>query len=328
MANCEDGSCAVRDLTREEKRNEYNYTAAKILETWSDLSYSLIAINQCCDTEVEVSKTEELLHDAWDEFIHAAKIIPAGNAEHDRLVTLLLQMRELGSFHRKRMDRNGEMEVTEMSNGQIVWTDMPYLLDDLLQYWFNESTSLSSEEIENLAAFTSKLCGSGVCANDAGGCALWLFKQALENDADTLLHKLLPACIQWLSNANFKLAKLSVENCTPAAKDLSALLPGSRLKEVGVTEPGFSLERWLFWRDRLGKLYVSADPEISKLARQGFELMIKTGREVGIKIPGEKVYLERLFVALDQELISRSAKGYKDCVEPKDIEIDPAWANE
>jgi hypothetical protein len=54
--------------------------------------------------------------------------------------------------------------------------------------------------------------------------------------------------------------------------------------------------------------------------------MVLTGRAVGVNIPDEKQYLEKLFEALDKELITN--RGGQGCVYPKDIEIDPAWAIE
>jgi hypothetical protein len=53
--------------------------------------------------------------------------------------------------------------------------------------------------------------------------------------------------------------------------------------------------------------------------------MAHTGLAVGIEIPGEKKYLEKVFEALDKKLLVRNKLG---SVGPEDIEIDPNWATE
>jgi hypothetical protein len=128
--------------------------------------------------------------------------------------------------------------------------------------------------------------------------------------------------------SNFKLAKLSAENYKPSpepagcANQLSTS-PGMLAIKANITQHGFSVARWLFWRQRLGKLYLSGDQRVAKPARQCFDVMAATGRTVGINISGEKKYLEKLFEALDKELAARDFKG---SVGPEDVEIDPAWA--
>jgi hypothetical protein len=256
-------------------------------------------------------------------------------------------VRELGPFARKRKsatpEGEGDNEVAIMPNGQRLWTDLPYLAQAFQDFWMNESTGLSITERESLAVLTAKLCATGVCSVDLSQCALWLFKEALETDrshASTIgdddskdarpsVSDLLPACIVWMDYSNYKLARLSVDNCNPdsgsARDDQVSTSPGPLAVEANITQPGFSVARWLFWRRRLGDMYLSGDPHVAKSARKCFELMMHTGLAIGIKIPGEEKYLERLFEALDKELVARKIQG---CVGPEDIEVNPAWANE
>jgi hypothetical protein len=53
--------------------------------------------------------------------------------------------------------------------------------------------------------------------------------------------------------------------------------------------------------------------------------MVMAGLPMGLEIPGEKAYLERLSAALGKELI---AMGSEACIRAQDIEIDPVWVME
>jgi hypothetical protein len=219
MADCVDGSCKLQNLTREEKRKEYQHHPSNAHETWQGLRDDLIRIgHQYHDHTADIPNVEESLHDAWDELIHAARAIPSGSSEHDRLVTLVLEMRELGTFQRKKISASADdLEAAVMDNYELLWTDVPYLAHDLQNYWVEESSNLPAVERRNLAAFTAKLCSSGVRAEALSGCALWLFKEALEtdrlevasslpddsNEAVLPLADLLPACVEWLNYSNF-----------------------------------------------------------------------------------------------------------------------------
>lgn len=203
-----------------------------------------------------------------------------------------------------------------------------------------ESYRFGIMERANLAAFTARLCAVGVCPEELSRCALWLFKEILEVErplhfrftsersmrpfvADALL-----ACLAWLEYNKFKLVKLSATDYKPTTRDdecESALStkPGPLAVSAGISQDGFSIKRWLFWRRRFKELYSTGDSGIMKLARACFEEAVQAGRLIGIDIPGEKQYLARVFEALDRELAARNFVG---SVEPSDIEIDMNWA--
>jgi len=277
------------------------------------------------------------LHDAWDKIIHAATILPIDSAEHDRLLTLVHEVRELGFLvHKKKNYQSGIEEINEakMPNGQRLWTDLPYLAQDCQKYWLEESIRLPAAERSSLAVLTAKLCSTGICSVELAQCALWLFKETLETDLkdSTPLPDLLPACVEWLNHCNHKLAKLSADNTNPldSSRQLS-LAPGLLTKNTNntnITRDGFSIARWLFWRQRLGDLYLSGGPEVARTARKGFEVMVNTGFRIGIEIPGEHKFLQKTFEALDKELVKLSESGLQGCVSSSMIDVDPAWAIE
>jgi hypothetical protein len=336
---------ACAKLTREEKRKEYKYDFTKAQDTWQELVHDVMGYGiPYFDYTINTAEIESDLHDTWDSFIYAAKVLPSTSSEHDRLVTLILNARELGQFTRK--NERG-IEEARLSNGQRLWTDLPYLAQDLQAFWMDESMSLTPTERKSLSVFTAKSCASGICSADLALCALWLFKEALETERpvsnpsaenppsnDTLadsqvsISDLVPALVQWMKHSNHKLASLcagSSGSPGTAIHNSSKTSPGPLARRAQIAQEGFSLERWLFWRQRLGDLYLTGDEAVAKPARECFEIMALTGLRVGISIPGEKRYLEKLFEALDKELIRRGSKG---CVSPEDIEINPAWATE
>ncbi|KYK57988.1 hypothetical protein DCS_05001 [Drechmeria coniospora] len=349
MTSCADGSCQVRDLSREEKRQAFNHNVDKAQETWKDLRNDLLRVGDDFFAHVtDMTQVEGCLHDGWDELIHAAKVIPPDSSEHDRLVTLIADLRELGPFVRRKKeaspadDDGNNDEPAVMPNGQQLWTDLPYLAEQLQTFWMNESMELPVDERRSLAVMTAKLCASGICSYDISPCALWLFKEALETDrpltrsssmdsmsdvdAEILpIADLLPACAEWLHYSNCKIAQFSANNCNPVGDGERLLCPGPLAAEAIVPQHGFSLARWLFWRRRLGDLYLTGDEQVAKMARVCFEAMATTGRSIGIEIPGERRYLERVYDALEKEVTNR---GSTVCVAVDDIEIDPAWAIE
>lgn len=336
MATYSEETDTIRSLTpREQKRSKYTHNTSSARKNWQDLFDDLFRIgHQYFDYSADLPLIEESVHDAWDELIYIAKSTPSDSSEHDRLLTLIMTVRELGPFARKMKDLDGNEEAAVLSNGQRLWTDLPYLAQDFQNFWINESIGLPVTERENLAVLTSKLCAAGVCSVGLSQCALWLFKEVLETDSfedgdlkdsRPTLSDLLPACAGWLKYGNYKLAKLCVDDCNPSAsKDIQAPnSSGSLAMKATITQQGFSIARWLFWRQRLGELYLSSDRKVSKTARKGFEVMVLTGLRVGIEIQGERIYLESLFEALGKELARLDGPG---CVVPDNIDIDPTWA--
>lgn len=363
---CANGSCAVRNLTRHEKRAEYTHSVENAFKTYQGLRDDLLRIGcQYFECSVGVEGIEEDLHDIWDELIHASMVLPAVSAEHDRLVMLVVSMRELGTFARYKKGSDvheraeeDSMETTDerssarresavMANGQKLWTDLPYLATDLYTFWTQESQRLSTTERESLATFTAKLCAVGACDDDLANCAMWLLKQTFEverlltqvaadKQADTLsVAEMLPACVAWMNHCNFRLLRLCEQGVsvstipeTEPETDTPARVQGDQASIEGDegrsgVSVSFSLSRWLLWRAKMGKFHGSGIRDISKVAREGFEAMISTGLAVGVDVPGEKTYLDRLFEVLDAEMAARGGVG---CVEASDVEIDAEWA--
>jgi hypothetical protein len=349
MAACTDGLCSPVNLTRQDKRKAFEHNPTKIPEISQSLHNSILSLGASyIDHQINLDQFGKHIRDLWDELIHLAKIIPFASSEHDRLVTLLLEVRELGTFSRTKKDvTSGEEEREEaiLPDGQRLWTDLPYLVQEFHNSWINESMRFEATERENIAVLTAKLCVVGVCSDQLSCCALWLFKETLEvtrplipssqeannsENSTPSVVELLPACLAWLRISKLLLAKLSVANHDPASIASGANLPisttpGDLATNANILQPGFSLPRWLFWRQRFKDLYRCGDERVAKLAKACFEEAVLTGLHVGLDIPGEKTYLENLFKALDEELAKREFQG---CVGPEDVEIDMEWTEE
>ncbi|KAE8390756.1 hypothetical protein BDV23DRAFT_172196 [Aspergillus alliaceus] len=251
-------------------------------------------------------EAEERLRDLWDELIHAAQALQAPSAEFDRLVTLALEARELGPYVRKK-EAGISDEVQEeaiLPNGQHLWTDLPYLVQEFEDAWAKESMGYTAKERE-------------ICTPELSRCALWLFKQTFEvekpltptqeggdtEDTCSSTTEMLPACNAWLKYDKVRLKKLSAANFGLTSS---------------LTEKGTQIKRF---KD----LHLYGNEQIAKMARACFEEAILTGFVMGLDIPGEEKYLEKFFGMLDAELAARDLKG---SVGPEDVEINMAWADE
>ncbi|KAL1961694.1 hypothetical protein VTN77DRAFT_1298 [Rasamsonia byssochlamydoides] len=345
MAACTNNSCAPQNLSRSEKRKVFAPDPANPQGNWEDLRNFIVSLGQpYVEHAIDVAQIENNLHDMWDILIQTAKITPAISPEHDRLVNLVLLAREFGIFHRKKKDgtSNEEKEEAILTNGQRFWTDLPYLVEEIQDAWTKESKGFTVTERHNFAVFTAKLCAVGVCDTELSFCALWLIREALETERSLTksegdgedknplsIADILPACLAWFQHNNFKLLKLAVQNYdhTPATTgdDVQlSMAPGDLAVKANVTQSGFSVARWLFWRQRFKELSRCGNEQVAKLGKEGFDEMVRTGIALGYDIPGEKKYWEKVFETLDQEFVAR---GGKDCVGPDDVEIDMDWAD-
>ncbi|MET0418565.1 MAG: DUF3632 domain-containing protein [Actinoplanes sp.] len=96
-------------------------------------------------------------------------------------------------------------------------------------------------------AFAARLTAAGM---DFALLGLWSIGTALETSADVPAH--LPAAVQWFKHAG------------PALGDRTFGGRSGRLRELavrdGLTEGGFNVARWKFWRRRLEELARGGDP--------------------------------------------------------------------
>ena len=267
------------------------------------------------------------MHDLWYIFIQAAKITPADDPAQDRLVAQLLYAREMCTLRRKT---TGIDEEAITSDGLRIWTDLPYLVADMREAW-EKSMDMSPSHRHNFAAFTARLPALGVCGTGLSSCALWLLREALETprqltrpengSGEVAVAELLRACLAWLTYCSHKLLTLSVTNHSFPEADLHLSEPGELARNAKVERAGFSVSRWLFWRQRFKDLTRCGDEQVAEEAGRGFDSMINTGRQMGYEIAGEAKYWTKLQNALSDEL----RRSGKNNVSTDDMVVDLDW---
>ncbi|KAK4946706.1 hypothetical protein LTR10_014208 [Elasticomyces elasticus] len=268
----------------------------------------------------QVSTYQEDFHALWYMFIRAAQNIDAESAEQDRLFNQLVYAKELGATL-------GGEDVS-------AWIYLPYLVEDFEEAWVDNSRKLSPSKRRNFAAFTARLLALGACDVNISLCALWLLRETLETTRaigpdpyvqQLAISEILPAVVEWFHISSTKLLKLAVHEWSDGKSITDIALPGALAQAEGIQQPGFSIFRWVFWRNRLGELYYHEGADgVRANAKKAFDHMILTGRLLGHEIPGEKTYWSVVFRRLDREL-QRSGKA---SVGLEDILPEPGWANE
>ena len=126
------------------------------------------------ETPRDVASFQRDLHDLWYMFIRAAQITDGDDPNQDRYITLLMYAKELSNVY---IPGN----LADTSNASGLWTDLPYLVDDVREAWETQSRDLSPAHRRNFAAFTARLLGLGICnSSSISYCVLWLLCEALE----------------------------------------------------------------------------------------------------------------------------------------------------
>jgi hypothetical protein len=260
------------------------------------------------------------IHGLWAQIIACAKGTPADDTRQDELAMLVLRVRELGGVVN---ERNKEV----VSEGkERLWSDLPHLVEDFRGEW-ERVKDMKPAHVKNLAAFTARLTGVGVCGDKLGYCMLQLCKQVLETE-ERPKAELLDAVMQWFKYCGQKLNRLTVSSVT--FQDDAKVLPESLAVEAGVIESGFSVARWLFWRKRVKEFALSDDVELAAEGKWVFDEMMMVGRLTENRLPGEKVYWDKVTERMDRLLEERIRNGGITTVELEDIEheIDLNWVDE
>ncbi|KAK1772315.1 hypothetical protein QBC33DRAFT_574938 [Phialemonium atrogriseum] len=199
------------------------------------------------------------MHDLWHTYWHGAANTAPNSPKLDRLALQIIQSREQGT-----------LAVT--SEGYRIWTDLPFLVQDMTAHWIHNCAVMGSAQQLSGAHFLALLAAAGTAADDAlCGIALVVLREALETprglghltarsrDPDRQLQDLsvadlLPPANAWLFTAGRKLVQLSdVEwnRCPTDVGKLGELV----LAQSATTDPtfaevalpshgGFSPQRW------------------------------------------------------------------------------------
>ena len=183
----------------------------------------------------------------------------------------VMQAKALGPILRRRRVKNGQTsmdgeliwEPARTSNGEQMYNELPFMLDDLHDSWVQLSNTLSVSELTNLAAFIARLISAGV-DNRLSICVLVLFRDVLESrelppnpnhGAPRDAADLFPVMRAFIVYCRRHLLRLAINsfNDFPARLEASTW-PGELARAEGLEQAGFSPARWKFWLKRLDSL--------------------------------------------------------------------------
>jgi hypothetical protein len=203
---------------------------------------------------------EGMLWPAWQAVISVADTPDDGT--RSRLVELLVAIRGRGILARPGGE---ECMVWDMR----AHVDLPVFGAEMRETWNFQPPEVSAESWANFNAFAAQLTAADI---DFALYGIWALRAALEEDGDEV-PQVLPAAVQWLRHAGPVLASLTREG---AADPHGYDQPGRLCREAGLTDPGFTIRRWNFWRDRLAVISAAGGDAAVK-AREGLQYMLATG---------------------------------------------------
>ena len=201
------------------------------------------------------------LHSFWSTILLAAQNYDWDNPKQDTLFRQVLYVRELGVLHKLPKTDEGPI-VAQTSNGQRIWIDLPFLVQDVYRTWLTDFWTMSTTQRKNLSSFVARLASVGVCGEALVGCMLLSFREALETPrrltsadpgSDVPVEDLLPALLAWMRFAPHKLYLL-VRKSFNNFPDVQVAAPGELALQAGFDTSGFSAARWAFWKMRLAEM--------------------------------------------------------------------------
>ncbi|KAF9873798.1 hypothetical protein CkaCkLH20_08532 [Colletotrichum karsti] len=257
--------------------------------------------------------TQEGLNLLWHMFCITAQALDSDDPFQDKLVSLLQWTIEYDALYKS---------VHHIEN-TTPWEKYGFA-ESLQNAWESLVRDENVSQMRNLARFSAKVLALGICRG-VDSTALWFLREALETQRDPSTLAMLPAVAVWLDESNYCLMALSLGRHPHHPETSKAHLqgPGPLAVAAGVLEPGFSVQRWLFWRTQLQELSKHADLVVAKAAKKGFMDMISCGRIMEMDVPGEARFAGKLQKAMWEELVRSGKKS----VDGDDIDIDVNWVN-
>ncbi|ESZ93176.1 hypothetical protein SBOR_6455 [Sclerotinia borealis F-4128] len=230
--------------------------------------------------------SKEALVSVWKILTEAAQTVESNDPFHDKLICLLLWTGEFDvlrkSLHPEEIHTRSSWEchhlVKVMQNS---WKELIFPAHDTI------------EKKCSLATFTAKALAMGT-HDWLGISALWYLREALEMADKATIH-LAPSTIIWIRIAGAKLLRFSVlekkwdnHDLDREALDIVRIqTPGILAQRAGVTQDGFSLERWFFWKGRFENLAPDEDEESRAWAKDTVDYMTEFDSMLDYNMKGE-----------------------------------------
>ncbi|KAG5923055.1 hypothetical protein E4U53_003607 [Claviceps sorghi] len=216
----------------------------------------------------DAAEAEKWLWSFWSIIIGMARMV---SAEDERQTLLALTVAKLQT---KR-----DQEVEMWGQRTRVWTELPMLGPVMRDSWslspdFNSpdhSEPCSVEEWVSLNSFAARI--HGLALLDWHNFAIWEMRFGLEEpieDRPRVRESIIATSYEWIIHAGRELYKKATEGATLDALETRALMPGSLFKS---NQSGLSVERWNFWRERIGVLGAGAR---KYLVREKAQITVQT----------------------------------------------------
>ncbi|GAD91875.1 hypothetical protein NECHADRAFT_87592 [Paecilomyces variotii No. 5] len=246
----------------------------------------------------ESEETQQQLCVLWSMFMETAKVLDEDDPFEEKLFSLLLWTKEFDSLHRS-------IHYTETVAS--AWDLYPFGAR-LQAMWEELLRNGTVPEQCNLASFSAKALSIGLCREEISLTALWYLREALETNNEARTMALLPVVRVWFDYCRHTLLTFSFENQYYDDKSKTHLVaPGNLAQSANISQQGFSLKRWLFWRERLKRLSNSTCTTAAYEAKKSFINMVNCGRELDYDVPDEAIFAEKLHGAM-AEALSKSGK--------------------
>jgi hypothetical protein len=204
------------------------------------------------------SAVETILWAAWTAVVEAAEA--SGGAAQARLVELVMKIR--GEDVPARADGQRDCPVW----GLRVYADLPVFGAQMREEWdVTRDASAGPEAWANLNAFAARLTAAG---EDFSLYALWTLRDYLEEEHAASSADL-AVVAQWFTICGPLLASRSTSGYAPPEWSAAARV-GRLCVLQGITEGGFSPQRWEFWRTRLEACAKGPDAAAARAALTAF----------------------------------------------------------
>ncbi|KFA70922.1 hypothetical protein S40288_10182 [Stachybotrys chartarum IBT 40288] len=197
----------------------------------------------CCTQHDSDTHVSYVLVCTWDAVIELVSCIPPDHEWHRCLVQALATVRK----------REGTADEDDPSGGE--WSDLPQLTIRVREYCEykpsegDEESPSSLEQWKNFTSFISQLVNSGYTSIIY--LALWEIFEALEStptEVKALFDCQVWATTEWILQCSESLMK----EMTPSeGQETLKKAPGPLF---GTDKPPRSLQRWDFWKKRLGEI--------------------------------------------------------------------------
>ncbi|KAG5977996.1 hypothetical protein E4U55_006435 [Claviceps digitariae] len=210
----------------------------------------------------------------WSIFVGVVRVIPADDDERQQLLVLTVA----------KLKTKRDEEVEMWGQRTRVWSELPMLGPIMRDSWsfspnFDDVTDTDPcpvEEWVSLNSFAARIYGAAL--QDWHNFAIWELRFGLEEpfeDRPSAKDAMIATIYEWIVHAGKELHKNATKEIKLSAMETRALKPGSLFKS---DQSGLTIERWDFWRERIGVLGASVGSGVSKeKAQKTLEMMKEIG---------------------------------------------------